>query len=691
MQAQTKDPDLYSVIDADNVAWLHFNKRDSSANVLSAAVLEAFYAELLRLTEMAPRGLVLLSDKANGFIAGADVHEFARLENRDQALAAIQRGQEVFDRLAALPFPSVALIHGFCLGGGLEMALACRYRIARDDAATRLGLPEVRLGIHPGFGGSARLVPLVGAPRAMDLMLSGRSIDARRARGMGIVDYALPERHLQEAARRLILEPPPPRRATRLQRLSNHPWARPALASLFRRQVGKKARPEHYPAPYALIDLWREHGDDPRAMMHAEAESVADLIVNPTAQNLIRAFQLQEALKALGRDSSFRPRHVHVVGAGIMGGDIAAWCALRGMQVTLSDQSPERIAPAIKRAAALFKAKLKRPQPIQAAMDRLMPDHRGLGVARADVVIEAIFEDAQAKRELYRRIEPQMQSHALLATNTSSLPLQQLREGLQRPGRLIGLHFFNPVAKMQLVEIVRDEHSDETCVSQAIGFTRRIDRLPLPVSSTPGFLINRILMPYLLEAVELETEGIPASEIDRQALAFGMPMGPIKLADTVGLDICLHVAEILSVHLETDVPQRLRDLVARGRLGRKSGHGFYRYNKGKAVKQKLPRGYQSDAGIMDRMLLRLLNEVVACLREGVVADTDQLDAGMIYGTGFAPFRGGPCHYIRSIGADILYQKLQAFEQSHGRRFRPDTGWDEMAGFTRRDQETEHPC
>ncbi len=689
MDEQSKDADLYSVIDADNVAWLHFNKRDSSTNVLSAEILETFYAELLRLVELSPRGLVLLSDKANGFIAGADVHEFARLENHDQALAAIQRGQEVFDRLAALPFPSVALIHGFCLGGGLEMALACRYRIARDDASTRLGLPEVRLGIHPGFGGSARLVPLVGAPHAMDLMLSGRSIDGRAAKRRGIVDYVLPERHLKDAARQLILDPPFPHRATHLQRLSNHAWIRPALAGLFRRQVAKKARPEHYPAPYALIDLWREHGDDPRAMMHAEAASVADLIVSPTAQNLIRAFQLQETLKSLGRDSRFRPRHVHVVGAGIMGGDIAAWCALRGLRVTLADQSPERIAPAVKRAAALFKAKLKRPQAVQAAMDRLMPDHRGLGVAYADVVIEAIFEDAGAKRELYRHLEPRMQEHAVLATNTSSLPLQELREVLQRPDRLVGLHFFNPVAKMQLVEIVRDENTDETCVKRAIGFTRLIDRLPLPVRSTPGFLINRILMPYLLEAVELETEGVPTSEIDRQALAFGMPMGPIELADTVGLDICLHVAEILATHLDSTVPQRLRDLVARGRLGRKSGHGFYRYNKGKMVKQKIPRSYQSDAAIMDRMLLRMLNEAVACLREGVVTDTDRLDAGMIYGTGFAPFRGGPCHYIRSVGADILYQKLQALEQSHGARFRPDAGWDEMAGFTPADEETEH--
>jgi 3-hydroxyacyl-CoA dehydrogenase/enoyl-CoA hydratase/3-hydroxybutyryl-CoA epimerase len=363
-----------------------------------------------------------------------------------------------------------------------------------------------------------------------------------------------------------------------------------------------------------------------------------------------------------------------------MGGDIAAWCAMRGLQVTLADQSPERIASAVKRAGQLFRKRLKQPRAIQEAMDRLMPDHQGLGVARADLVIEAIFEDAEAKRQLYRELESRMKADAVLATNTSSIPLQELRTGLQNPARLVGLHFFNPVAKMQLVEIVRDEQTDNEIVKRAIGFTRVIDRLPLPVTSTPGFLVNRILMPYLLEAVELETEGVPAAEIDRQALAFGMPMGPIELADSVGLDICLHVAEILATHFETRIPQRLRDLVARGHLGRKSGAGFYRYEKGKVSREKLPRVRHSGADVIDRMILRMLNEIVACLREGVVDDADQLDAGMVYGTGFAPFRGGPLHYIETTGADTLFQRLQELEQLHGPRFIPDPGWELVSGF-----------
>jgi len=687
MDTQSESPDLYTHIDEENIAWLHFDKQNASTNVLSASLLETLYDELLELVERAPRGLIILSDKSNGFIAGADVNEFTRLENHGEAISAIQRGQEVFDRLAALPFPTVAMIHGFCLGGGLELALACRYRVARDDQGTRLGLPEVRLGIHPGFGGSVRLTPLVGALHAMDLMLSGRTVNGRAAKRMGVVDHAVPERHLKAAARAMILNPPVPHRPGKLQALSNHAWLRPILARVFQHQVGKKARRDHYPAPYALIDVWQHHADNERSMMHAEAESVAELIVGPTAQNLIRVFQLQEQLKALGRQADFKPRRVHVIGAGIMGGDIAAWCAYKGMQVTLADQSPERIAPAMKRAYTLFKRRLKRTRPVQEAMDRLMPDHKGMGVERADVVIEAIFEDADAKRSLYQQLEPRMRNDAVLATNTSSIPLQELRGALNDPARLVGLHFFNPVAKMQLVEIVRDNETDAAVVARAIAFSRAIDRLPLPVSSTPGFLVNRILMPYLLEAVELENEGVPAAEIDRQALEFGMPMGPIELADTVGLDICLHVAEILGQHLGTAVPVRLRDLVDQGRLGRKSGEGFYQYKKGKAVKSGTSKGHHPNPDVSNRMILRMLNEVVTCLHEQVVDTADHLDAGLVYGTGFAPFRGGPLRYIETEGADTLLQRLQDLEQRLGSRFKPAPGWETVSGFT--DQKTQN--
>ena len=663
--------------DNENIVWLCFDKADAGTNVLSPEVFAELDAHLQAIAAERPRGLVILSGKANGFIAGADIKSFTRVKTERQAQELLQTGQEVFNRLATLPFPSVALIHGFCLGGGTELALACRYRVTRDDPGTRLGLPEVKLGIHPGWGGSARMVPLIGAIKAMDLILSGRSVDGRTGKRMGLVDMVVPERHLRTAARKMILDEPPAYRAGVIDRLSNHPFVRPLLARVFRKQVARRASQQHYPAPYAMIDIWQKHANDQPRMLAAEAASLAHLVTGLTAQNLVRVFFLQEQLKALGKDKSYKPEYIHVIGAGTMGGDIAAWCALRGFHVTLQDQAPERIAPAIKRAHELFRRKLKLPNKVSAAMDRLLPDHKGYGVTKADIVIEAIFEDADVKRSLYRDIEPRMKPGAMLATNTSSIPLEELSEALTQPGRLVGLHFFNPVAMMQLVEVVKGAATSDEVAARAMTFTRQIDRLPLPVTSTPGFLVNRILMPYLMEAVELESEGVPPALIDRAATTFGMPMGPVELADTVGLDICLHVAEILAEHFSATIPPRLQKLVADGKLGKKSGQGFYTYHNGKAVKPKVSGKNWNMQEITDRMVLRLLNETVSCLREHVVENGDLLDAGMIFGTGFAPFRGGPVHHLEAQGSDKLLQQLHSLQKLRGDRFRPDPGWETL--------------
>ena len=663
--------------DDDNIVWLHFDKADGATNVLNAGVFAQLDQQLQDIAARRPHGLVILSDKSNGFIAGADITAFTKVTSKKQALEFLRMGQDVFNRLEALPFPTVALIHGFCLGGGTELSLACRYRVTRDDPGTRLGLPEVKLGIHPGWGGSARMVPLLGGLKAMDLILSGRSVDGRTGRRMGLVDMVVPERHMREGARKLVLDAPPPQQPAWYDRLSNHFLVRPLLARVFTRQVAKRASKKHYPSPYAMIDIWREHATDKTGMLSAEAESLAQLITGATAQNLVRVFFLQEQLKSLGKDKSWSPKYVHVIGAGTMGGDIAAWCAFRGFHVSLQDQSPERIAPAMKRAYALFKRKLKRPIKINEAMDRLMPDHRGIGVARADIVIEAIFEDAEVKRSLYKDIEPKMKPDAILATNTSSIPLEELAGALSKPERLVGLHFFNPVAMMQLVEVVNGQSTSPAVSAQAMSFTRKIDRLPLPVTSTPGFLVNRILMPYLMEAVTLEAEGVPPVLIDKAATSFGMPMGPVQLADTVGLDICLHVAEILADHFNAEIPERLKQLVKDGNLGRKSGRGFYEYKKGKPVKPGTGSGNWNMEEISNRLVLRLLNESVSCVREQVVADKDLLDAGMIFGTGFAPFRGGPMHYLDAIGATALQQQLKTLRALRGDRFKPDQGWETL--------------
>jgi len=663
--------------DEDQIAWLTLDMADAAVNVLAIDVIAELDAYLVEVESQSPRGLVICSGKRTGFIAGADINSFTTMKSQEEAAEFMRGCHTVFDRLESFVFPTVAMINGFCLGGGLELALACRFRIADEDPKVRLGLPEVKLGIHPGFGGTLRSVRLLGAPVAMDLMLSGRTLSARAAQKIGLVDYAVPERQLERAARMTVLNPPLPHKPRWWLRQTSHKLVRPLLARYLRRMVSKRAAKEHYPAPYALIDLWEKHAGNARTMLAEEALSVARLVIGDAAQNLIRVFFLQEQMKSLGKTSDFKAAHVHVIGAGVMGGDIAAWCALRGLHVTLQDQSPERLAPALQRAHKLFSKKLRQPRLVQAVMDRLMPDPEGWGVSRADVVVEAIFENTEAKQALYQQVEPNMKAGALLATNTSSIPLQELSTVLQRPERLVGLHFFNPVAKMQLVEIVAAENTVQEVRDHAAAFARQISRLPLPVTSTPGFLVNRILMPYLLEAVVLESEGVRPELIDKAAVDFGMPMGPIELADTVGLDICLSVAEILSQTMDTEVPERLRDMVKDGRLGRKSGKGFYEYKKGKPVKGKLDKGLFTTPDVKDRMIMRLLNESVACLREQVVTDDDLLDGGIIFGTGFAPFRGGPMHYIRESGAGGVREILTRLESAHGSRFHPDAGWQSL--------------
>ncbi|NOY66472.1 MAG: crotonase, partial [Gammaproteobacteria bacterium] len=435
--------------------------------------------------------------------------------------------------------------------------------------------------------------------------------------------------------------------------------------------------PAHYPAPYALIDLWEKHANSDSMMKH-EAKSTSRLLHTPTAQNLIRVFFLQTSMKETGKLSDYKAQHVHVIGAGIMGGDIAAWCAYKGLTVTIQDQSPERIAPAIKRAAALFRKKLKPSRLASAAMDRLIPDINGDGIKNADIVIEAIFEDLEAKQNLFKALESKTKPDALLCTNTSSIPLEEISSVLKQPERLTGLHFFNPVDRMQLIEIVHSENTSEQFINNTSSFAVQIGKLPLQVKSSPGFLVNRVLLPYLLEAAYMVQEGIPATIIDKVALDFGMPMGPIELADKVGLDICLSVANILSTHLGGEVPNILNDRVVSGNLGVKTGRGFYEYNKGKIIRPKTDKQPGIDKqSIKDRLILRLLNEAVACLSEGVIDTEDMLDAGIIFGTGFAPFTGGPINYLHELKLETQRQRFEEFNKKYNGRFIMNKGWEKL--------------
>ena len=627
--------------DAEGIARLVLDRAGASTNTLGAPVLAELNEVLDILDRDPPRGLVIASGKANGFIAGADVDEFTQITDEAGAIALVKRGWDTFERLAAASYPTVALIRGFCLGGGLELALACRYRVVVDEPGTRLGLPEVMLGIVPAWGGMKRLPRLAGAPAALDLMLTGRTIDARRAKRVGIAAECVPPRIMENTVRGILKALPPPRRLTLPLALTLNPLGRRVIAAQARKQVAKRARREHYPAPYAILEIWVKYDGNALAVPPSDPASIPSLLSTPTAANLIRVFKLQERLKALGKEGEFKALHVHVVGAGTMGGDIAAWCALRGLTVTLQDQNAERLAPAMGRAAKLFADRLRDARRVRDASDRLIPDVAGEGVARADVVIEAIFENVDAKRSLFAALERKAKPSAILATNTSSIPLEDIATAMSDPSRLIGLHFFNPVPKMMLVEVVHGKLTSPALIAPAAAFVRQIDKLPLPVKSAPGFLVNRILAPYLMTAMRCVDEGIAPETVDEAALEFGMPMGPIELADTVGLDICVAVGKMLDPGAVP--PKRLSELVAAGQLGRKTKRGFYDYASGKPAKQ--PAG-TVPAGLAQRLIDPFVTEAQKALGEGIVADADLVDAGAIFGTGFAPFRGGPLHYAQ---------------------------------------------
>lgn len=671
-----KDPQYWALEQADNHAVLIFDKPDSNQNVLSSQALQELEQKVDEIAALAPGGLIIRSAKDGGFIAGADVREFSMVETREQAMDYIRQAHKVLDRIEQFAFPTVAMINGHCLGGGLELALACDYRVCCDDPSIRLGLPEVMLGIHPGFGGTVRMIETCGVPAAMDLMLSGRTVVPGVARKMGFVDLAVPLRQLRRSAEYMLEKRPEKARAKGWKSWVNIGPSRSLMAPILRRQVAARARKEHYPAPYAIIDLWKEHGGHRRSMLDAEQQSVADLVLTDTSRNLVKVFFLQEHLKSLGKNEEAKNKagHVHVIGAGVMGGDIAAWCTLRELHVTIQDQNPEALARASERAHSLFKRKLRDPRLVQRAMDRFQPDLSGAGANTADVIIEAIFENAEAKMNLFAELEKTARPDALLATNTSSIPLETLCKALSKPGRLVGLHFFNPVAKMQLVEIVNGEKTFSKVSKRAAAFAQQINRLPLPVKSSPGFLVNRILMPYLMEAVELHKEGVPDAIIDRVATDFGMPMGPITLADTVGLDICKHVAENLNESYGGEMPDVLVQKVESGKLGKKTGEGFYVWNKGKPQKPKVDNDYQQSADLEDRLVFRFLNETIACLHEGIVDNRSLADGGLIFGTGFAPFRGGPVNYIMDQGKDTMLDRLQSLHEKYGERFRPSDGW-----------------
>jgi 3-hydroxyacyl-CoA dehydrogenase/enoyl-CoA hydratase/3-hydroxybutyryl-CoA epimerase len=642
--------DWHFSIDFEGIAWAIIDRKGESMNSLGRRPTEEL-AEIVKAVEKAAasgevKGLVLMSAKDTSFIAGADIREFQNFDTEPKIKEVVRQTLELFDRIDRLPVTVVAAIHGYCLGGGLELALACDWRIADREEATRLGFPEVKLGIFPGLNGTVRSIELAGPTDAMTAMLTGRMLRPTAARAIGLVDQLVPTHHnLRWAARKAVLQKRRSKGAPWWKRLMLKQPVRSFLAKQMRAKTAEKVREEHYPAPFRLIDLFEQFGDDPISMRIAETEAFAPLMASETSRNLRRVFKLSEMLKDEAPKDGFKPRKVHVIGAGTMGGDIAAWCVVSGMQASLQDVDEGQIAKALSRAKGLFKRRLRTPTAINAAVSRLIADPKGKHIKHADVVIEAIVEKLEVKQKLFQELERQIRPGAVLATNTSSLRLEDIAKPLADPGRLVGLHFFNPVAQLPLVEVVHGEGTREEEVRKACTFVAAINKLPLVVKSCPGFLVNRVLAPYLMEAVRRYQLGEPREKIDQAALKFGMPMGPLELMDLVGLDIANHVGEELRLAPGTD--NVLASLVRQGKLGKKTGEGFYVWEKGKPKREEVSYDSAELERLGRELVKPMLDETERALENNIVANADHVDAGVIFGTGFAPFRGGPVHYRRT--------------------------------------------
>lgn len=640
-------------IDGEGIAWATFDREGESANSLGRrpieelnAIIERIEAEVRAKTV---RGLVLMSGKERGYIVGADIREFETFQSEQDVIAALRPVNDLLDRIEKLPVPVVAAIHGVCVGGGLELILACHYRVATRDDTTRVGFPEVKLGIFPGFNGTARSIKQVGPMAAMQTMLTGSMIRATVAKALGFIDQLVGSPgELHWAARKAVLQKRRSKSVGLAKMLLTKWPARGLLAKKMRQETAKKVREDHYPAPFRLIDLFEKYGGDLDTMKREETKAFAPLMVSDTSRNLRRVFRLTELLKGQApKGFKWRPSRVHVIGAGTMGADIAGVCVAAGMEVTLQDISAEQLEKGIQAQGKLFARKFKTKPTRDAAKARLIADPEGKGIGRADVVIEAIVERLDVKQKLFADLETKIKAGAVLATNTSSLKLEDIAAPLKDPGRLIGLHFFSPVAQMPLVEVVRGANSRDEDVKKGAAFVTAIDKFPLITKDVPGFLVNKVLTPYMFAAMKRLEEGEDKEKIDEAVRTFGMPMGPIELADNVGLDICAHVAKILG---QSSEGSRLDRLVASGRLGKKTGEGFYVWKDGKPVKSD-KKFSKADLDRLGRELVDpMIAEAQRTLDEGVVETADLVDAGMIFGTGFAPFRGGPLHYKKSLSA-----------------------------------------
>ena len=682
-----------AIRETESVAVVTLDRMNSGANIFDVETLN----ELNQTLDAIPpgiRGVVFISAKNSIFIAGADINQLANVKSEAELLDIVKLGQQVFNRIAAMPAVTVAAIHGAALGGGCELTLACDYRIASGDRATQIGLPETSLGILPCWGGASRLPRLIGLPRALDAIMNGKKFAAVPALKAEIVDEIIPREHLLRFALDYVTRGKPHRKS---HALTNNPLVASFIAKRARAAALKKTH-GHYPAITTALDMMiKGVSVSLDESLKLEQNAIAALSKTDACKNLIRIFGLQDRAKKLGKTKVPPAQRVAVIGAGVMGSGIAQWISSREIAVTMRDVNAEQVRKGMANAAKLFADAAKKhvidATAAKRGLDRITPATSEVSLQHFDFVIEAAIEQMDAKKKIFARLAEISGPQTILATNTSALSITEIAAATKSPERVIGIHFFNPVHKMQLVEIVVGKTTAPETVERTIRFVQQLGKLPVIAQDSPGFIVNRILLPYLVEAGLLFEQGASVADLDAAMLDFGMPMGPMRLLDEVGIDVGHHVAAELSAAFgaRMPVPDVLDAMMKAGLLGRKNGKGFYLHSaSGEPTVNEAVRALVSAdrlkpelqrSELAKRMVLLMVNEAARCLEEKVAAESADVDFGMIMGTGFAPFRGGPLRYADSIGIAKVHEELAALAKSDS-RFEPAKLIVEMANAGR---------
>jgi 3-hydroxyacyl-CoA dehydrogenase/enoyl-CoA hydratase/3-hydroxybutyryl-CoA epimerase len=714
--------DLTSRMGGTKIWTLVFDTPGEKVNKLSKAAIREFEPLLKQLEDLGQRGeieaLALVSGKPGNFIAGADINMFEEAKTAEEAEALSRMGQKLFDRWEDLPFPTVAVIDGAALGGGCELSLACRSIVMSDSPQAKIGLPETMLGIIPGTGGCIRLPVKVGLATALDMILTGKTLSGEKAYKAGLADAVIPRQNFEESALKWIkLNLSRLRSGERIAKepklggqggmigsaMELTPVGRHVIFSQAKKGVLSKTKGK-YPAPLEAIAVMQDTGThydahfrdkDRDQAMAREAQGFGKLAVTDVSRNLVRIFFMTEAVKkskGLPSGKTAAPHSVHhaaVLGAGVMGGGIAQLYAEKNIPSRMKDITTQALALGMQSAASIFKKQVQRrkinKRQLMQKMNLISPVLDFSGFKSTDVVVEAVVENLDVKKKVIAELETHVKDDCVIASNTSSLSITKMQQALKKPERFVGMHFFNPVSKMPLIEVIRGEQTSDEAVSTIFQFSKQLGKTPIVVKDAPGFLVNRLLVPYLNEAAFMLSEGVSIEDLDRAMLTFGMPMGPVELIDEVGIDVGTKVAHILNEAFgaRMDVAPVNDKLVQAGYLGKKNGKGFYQYENGKRgdltpniyelLGVKPENGKVSDEEIVERCVLPMINEATRCLDEQIVASPEEVDLGMIMGTGFPPFRGGLMRYADELGAQTIVDRLRKYAEKYGSRFEPAPG------------------